>query len=153
MTEVNFQWNSGGNDVKIAGSFNNWVPIQMIKSGEKWIYRTKLDSGVHTYKFIADKNWYYDSKLPSLKDKDGVINNVMVIDNGNYKAISLISITNNNLELKNIINNIQAYKDDNIKVVSILGNARMGKSTLLNTIISKYNNLEYIAVFYLINSK
>jgi len=140
MTEVNFQWNSGGNDVKIAGSFNNWVPTQMIKSGEKWIYRTKLDSGVHTYKFIADGNWYYDSKLPSLKDKDGVINNVMVIDNGNYKAISLISITNNNLELKNIINNIQAYKDDNIKVVSILGSARMGKSTLLNTIISKYNN-------------
>jgi len=140
MTEVNFQWNSGGNDVKIAGSFNNWVPTQMIKSGEKWIYRTKLDSGVHTYKFIADGNWYYDSKLPSLKDKDGVINNVMVIDNGNYKAISLISITNNNLELKNIINNIQAYKDDNIKVVSILGSARTGKSTLLNTIISKYNN-------------
>jgi guanylate kinase len=64
----------------------------------------------------------------------------MVIDNNNYKASSLISITNNTLELKNIVSNIQAYKDDNIKVVSILGSARMGKSTLLNTIISKYNN-------------
>jgi len=140
MTEVTFQWNSGGNDVKIAGSFNNWTPSQMIKSGEKWIYRTKLDSGNHTYKFIADGNWYYDSKLPSLKDKDDVINNVMVIDYNKYKATSLISITNNNLELKNIISNILAFKDDNIKVVSILGSARMGKSTLLNTIISKYNN-------------
>jgi len=140
MTEVTFQWNSGGNDVKIAGSFNNWTPSQMIKTGEKWIYRTKLDSGSHTYKFIADNNWYYDSKLPSLVDDKQVTNNVMVIDNNNYKATSLISITNNNLELKNIINNIKAYKDDNIKVVSILGSARMGKSTLLNTIISKYNN-------------
>jgi hypothetical protein len=140
MTEVTFQWNSGGNDVKIAGSFNSWVPTQMIKSGEKWIYRTKLDSGNHTYKFIADGNWYYDSKLPSLVDDKQVTNNVMVIDNNNYKATSLISITNNNLQLKNIISNMQTYKDDNIKVVSILGSARMGKSTLLNTIISKYNN-------------
>jgi len=140
MTEVTFQWNSGGNDVKIAGSFNNWTPSQMIKSGEKWIYRTKLDSGNHTYKFIADGKWYYDSKLPSMVDDKQVTNNVMVIDNNNYKASSLISINNNTLELKNIIANIRSFKDDNIKVVSILGSARMGKSTLLNTIISKYNN-------------
>ena len=140
MTEVTFQWNSGGNDVKIAGSFNCWKPENMIKTGEKWIYRNKLPSGNYTYKFIADSNWYYDKKLPTMVDEKGITNNIMVIDNNNYKAASLISIVNNNLELKNIINNFKAYKDNNIKVVSILGSARMGKSTLLNTIISKYTN-------------
>ena len=58
-----------------------------------------------------------------------------------YKeARKLISIKNNNLELGNILDNIQNYKDDNIKIVSIIASAKMGKSTLLNIIISKYNN-------------
>jgi len=140
MTEVAFQWNSGGTDVKIAGSFNNWEPAPMIKSNDKWIFRTKLDSGNHIYKFIADGKWYFDPRLPTMIDSNNVQNNVMVIDNNNYKANSLISIKDNKLELKNITNIFQKYKDDNIKVVSILGSARMGKSTLLNTIISKYNN-------------
>ena len=140
MTEVAFQWNSGGTDVKIAGSFNNWEPAPMIKSNDKWIFRTKLDSGNHIYKFIADGKWYFDPRLPTMIDSNNVQNNVMVIDNNNYKANSLISIKDNKLELKNITSAFQKYKDDNIKVVSILGSARMGKSTLLNTIISKYNN-------------
>jgi arsenate reductase-like glutaredoxin family protein len=140
MTEVAFQWNSGGTDVKIAGSFNNWEPAPMIKSNDKWIFRTKLDSGNHIYKFIADGKWYFDPRLPTMIDSNNVQNNVMVIDNNNYKANSLISIKDNKLELKNITSIFQKYKDDNIKVVSILGSARMGKSTLLNTIISKYNN-------------
>jgi hypothetical protein len=140
MTEVAFQWNSGGTDVKIAGSFNNWDPAPMIKSNDKWIFRTKLNSGNHIYKFIADGKWYFDPRLPTMIDSNNVQNNVMVIDNNNYKANSLISIKDNKLELKNITNTFQKYKDDNIKVVSILGSARMGKSTLLNTIISKYNN-------------
>ena len=140
MTDVAFQWNSGGTDVKIAGSFNNWEPAPMIKSNDKWIFRTKLDSGNHIYKFIADGKWYFDPRLPTMIDSNNVQNNVMVIDNNNYKANSLISIKDNKLELKNITSAFQKYKDDNIKVVSILGSARMGKSTLLNTIISKYNN-------------
>lgn len=140
MTDVAFQWNSGGTDVKIAGSFNNWDPAPMIKSNDKWIFRTKLDSGNHIYKFIADGKWYYDPRLPTMIDSNNVQNNIMVIDNNNYKANSLISIKDNKLELKNITSDFQKYKDDNIKVVSILGSARMGKSTLLNTIISKYNN-------------
>ena len=56
---------------------------------------------------------------------------------------SLIKIINNKLEIKNIINNIEKYKDDEIKVVSIIGSPKMGKSALLNIILSKYgyNNI------------
>ena len=68
-------------------------------------------------------------------DKDCPINK-----NEKEESTSLISFNYNNIKINNIINNIQAYKDDNIKVVSIIGSARMGKSALLNIIISKYKN-------------
>jgi len=55
------------------------------------------------------------------------------IELNDYHANHLISIENNKLTLEEIITNNQ-----NIKVISILGEARKGKSTLLNTIISGY---------------
>ena len=78
MTEVSFIWSSGGYDVKIAGSFNKWEPLSMIKVNDKWIYRTNLCNGNYTYKFIADDKWYYDSKLPIMVDSNGITNNIMV---------------------------------------------------------------------------
>jgi 5-methylcytosine-specific restriction endonuclease McrA len=48
-------------------------------------------------------------------------------------ANHLISIKNDKLKLENII-----VTNKNVKVISILGEARKGKSTLLNTIISSY---------------
>ena len=135
MTEVSFIWSSGGYDVKIAGSFNKWEPLSMIKVNDKWIYRTNLCNGNYTYKFIADDKWYYDSKLPIMVDSNGITNNIMVVDDNKYKAQSIISINDDCLVLKKIISN-----NEDIKIVSILGSARMGKSTLFNTIISKYTN-------------
>ena len=114
MTEVSFIWSSGGYDVKIAGSFNKWEPLSMIKVNDKWIYRTNLCNGNYTYKFIADDKWYYDSKLPIMVDSNGITNNIMVVDDNKYKAQSIISIDDDCLVLKKIISN-----NEDIKIVSI----------------------------------
>ena len=55
------------------------------------------------------------------------------LESNDYQSNHLISIQDNKLTLEEIITNNQ-----NIKVISILGEARKGKSTLLNTIISSY---------------
>jgi hypothetical protein len=56
-----------------------------------------------------------------------------ILESNDYQANHLISILDNKLTLEEILTNNQ-----NIKVISILGEARKGKSTLLNTIISSY---------------
>ena len=56
-----------------------------------------------------------------------------LIDSNDLQVNHLISIENDKLTLEEIILNTK-----NIKVISILGEARKGKSTLLNTIISSY---------------
>ena len=52
MTEIQLEWNNGGNDVKIAGTFNNWQPVNMIKVDNKWIYKLNMQADIYTYKFI-----------------------------------------------------------------------------------------------------
>jgi ABC-type phosphate/phosphonate transport system ATPase subunit len=54
-----------------------------------------------------------------------------VIELNDFSVNHLISIENDKLTLEEVITN-----NKNIKVISILGEARKGKSTLLNTIIS-----------------
>jgi hypothetical protein len=56
-----------------------------------------------------------------------------LLESNDYQANHLISILDDKLTLDEIITN-----NENIKVISILGEARKGKSTLLNTIISSY---------------
>jgi 5-methylcytosine-specific restriction endonuclease McrA len=56
-----------------------------------------------------------------------------LIESNDFTVNHLISIEDNKLSLEEILTN-----NKNIKVISILGEARKGKSTLLNTIISSY---------------
>jgi hypothetical protein len=51
---------------------------------------------------------------------------------------SLITIDNNNLIYK--LNDISKIEDKKIKIISVIGKARTGKSTLMNIIISKWLN-------------
>lgn len=48
--------------VKLAGSFNDWVPDQlsMQKTDSGWIYHVKLAPGKYWYKFIVDGHWMTD---------------------------------------------------------------------------------------------
>jgi hypothetical protein len=76
MTEL--EWNYGGNDVKIAGSFNNWQPENMIKCENKWIYKLNLLDNDITFKFIIDGEWKIDESKDKSED-NGNINNIIKI--------------------------------------------------------------------------
>jgi len=135
MRTVKLVWLQSGSKVEIQGTWNIGIPTPMTKVNDKWIYNVELADGVYTYIFIVDGIPHFSSKHPNITTTQGHQHNIVVVDSKQYTSTSLISIINNNLVLKDIINN-----DDNVKIVSILGSARKGKSTLLNTIISKYTN-------------
>jgi hypothetical protein len=52
--------------VFLAGSFNNWKPndLLMRPSGTGWSLPVYLSEGTHTYRFIADGNWFADPGNP-----------------------------------------------------------------------------------------
>lgn len=68
--------------VYLAGSFNNWRPreLQMIKTASGWELPLYLPQGTHTYKFVADGNWYADDKnAAGLPDEFGNYNSLILI--------------------------------------------------------------------------
>ena len=48
--------------VIVAGSFNNWEEneLKLERWGEGWLKHVYLAEGTHTYRFIADGNWFAD---------------------------------------------------------------------------------------------
>lgn len=59
----------------LAGSFNNWVPGQLLmqKTDSGWIYDVKIGPGKYWYKFIIDGDWTVD-KDNHLSENDGLGN-------------------------------------------------------------------------------
>lgn len=57
--------------VSVAGSFNEWQQgkLQMVKTANGWQLPVYLANGTHTYRFVADGNWFADpankNKLPN----------------------------------------------------------------------------------------
>ena len=80
MTEITFHWNSSGNDVKIAGSFNNWIPTQMNKSDDEWIYKYIINDDKVIFKFIIDGEWQINNTLETITDENQNVNNVVLIN-------------------------------------------------------------------------
>jgi hypothetical protein len=53
--------------VYLAGSFNNWNPVElpMVKTIKGWKLSLYLSEGTHLYKFIVDRNWITDPGNPN----------------------------------------------------------------------------------------
>lgn len=66
--------------VYVAGSFNHWNrrDLQMERTAEGWKLDVYLPEGTHTYKFVADGNWYTDGANPKrFPDEFGGYNSVV----------------------------------------------------------------------------
>eukprot|EP01041_Mallomonas_annulata_P012515 gene12515-26370_t len=71
-----FKWESGGKNVYITGTFNNWErQIPMHRSGNDFSYVHNLKRGKHAYKFIVDDEWRFASDQPTVEDIEGRVNN------------------------------------------------------------------------------
>lgn len=81
-TNVNFflPGFSGAKKVYLAGSFNNWKPKELLmnRTATGWELPVFLPNGTHTYKFIADDQWYADpNNTERLPDGAGAYNSVI----------------------------------------------------------------------------
>ena len=59
MIHCVFQWNEGGSEVLICGSFNQWevrIPMQKTDGGMFQLFK-ELTPGLYQYKFIVDGQW------------------------------------------------------------------------------------------------
>ena len=73
-------YSHGGNSVQLEGSFDNWTQRHVMqKSGKDFTLVKLLPPGMYQYKFIVDGQWKHDPTLPSIKDDQGNINNVLEV--------------------------------------------------------------------------
>merc|ERR1719506_1208080 len=79
---VIFKWTHGGQQVQLVGSFNNWQPIQMVRSGIEFSVALDLPRGVYKYRFVVDNEQKYAQDQPVTTTETGMQN---VLDTLNYK--------------------------------------------------------------------
>ncbi|XP_074586453.1 SNF1-related protein kinase regulatory subunit beta-2-like [Curcuma longa] len=71
-------WNHGGKEVFVEGSWDNWKtkkPLQM--SGKDFTVMMVLPSGFYQYRFIVDGEWKYAPDLPWMNDYMGNVHNIL----------------------------------------------------------------------------
>ena len=51
----------------------------MVKSQKDFVALIDLPVGEHQYKFVVDDEWVLDTNQPTVKDKDGMKNNVIKV--------------------------------------------------------------------------
>ena len=74
-----FQWDSGGSNVYLTGSFCDWKQFFEMENDEedkkKYNLTLYLPKGIYQYKFKIDEQWKCNSNYPTCRDKNGNINN------------------------------------------------------------------------------
>lgn len=82
-----FRWDSGGHEVYIGGSFNNWeTKIPMTYSQGDFNAIVDLVEGKHEYKFFVDGQWLHDANEPSIDNGVGSRNNVVHVEKKHFDA-------------------------------------------------------------------
>ncbi|KAG7153476.1 5'-AMP-activated protein kinase subunit beta-1-like [Homarus americanus] len=78
------KWGGGGNTVSIAGTFNEWQPIQMVKSEKDFVAIVDLPEGQHEYKFLVDGEWKMNQNEKSCTNEVGTQNNTITINESDF---------------------------------------------------------------------
>lgn len=80
-----FQWDGGGTNVYLTGSFCDWQQFFVMQKCEdiknennnKFFLTLFLPIGAYQYKFKIDDKWKCNSNFPTCSDKNGNINNII----------------------------------------------------------------------------
>ncbi|CAG2258024.1 PRKAB [Mytilus edulis] len=94
-----FKWEGGGKDIYLAGSFNKWAKIPLVKSHGDFLTIIELPEGEHQYKFFVDGSWQHNPSEPTMKDSQGNINNTIQVRKADFEvfeALALDSLNVNN---------------------------------------------------------
>ena len=82
-----FQWDGGGTNVYLTGSFCDWQQFFEMekckdknnKNSNKFFLTLFLPKGAYQYKFKIDDQWKCNSNFPTCSDKNGNVNNIVDI--------------------------------------------------------------------------
>ena len=80
-SDVEFICSGAENFVKVAGSWNNWRPRNLIYNelDDTWQLTLNLGPGSYQYKYIVDGEWIHDPSRKCREDDMGNINNVITV--------------------------------------------------------------------------
>ena len=96
-SDVEFVCSGAENYVKVAGTWNNWRPQNLIYNQEDdtWMLSLNLKPGTYQYKYIIDGDWIHDPSKRWIEDDKGNVNNVIVVE-------SLLDIVVRNYRMANL---------------------------------------------------
>ena len=81
MVDVMIKYSGDGEEVRLAGEFNNWTPENIDKQDEGgWSKTLRLAPGKYSYKFVVDGVWTVYSGSPTTTDEGGNVNNLLEVD-------------------------------------------------------------------------
>ena len=89
---VEFTCSGAEKSVKIAGTFNNWVPqsLDYFSDGDYWFKTLDIPPGTYTYKYVVDGEWMHDPSKECVDDGKGNINNVIRVDDKMTRKSKLV---------------------------------------------------------------
>ncbi|KAK8721822.1 hypothetical protein OTU49_012587 [Cherax quadricarinatus] len=79
------KWVGGGQTVAIAGTFNDWQPIPMVKSEKDFVAIVDLPEGEHQYKFLVDGEWKLNWNESAVNNDVGSQNNTITINESDFE--------------------------------------------------------------------
>ena len=96
-SDVEFICSGAENYVKVAGTWNNWKPQNLIynQQDDTWMLSLNLKPGTYQYKYIIDGDWIHDPSKRWIEDDKGNVNNVIVVE-------SLLDIVLRNYRMANL---------------------------------------------------
>ena len=82
LIPTTFEWDKGGNNVYVTGSFCNWKQFFLMKKNNlgSSILTLNLPKGNYEYKFKVDGEWKFNEKFPTCNNS-GNINNYLDTSN------------------------------------------------------------------------
>lgn len=79
------KWTGGGANVAIAGSFNQWNKLTMVKSEKDFVAIVDLPEGEHEYKFFVDGEWKTNPQEQTIDSSIGTENNMISIKESDFE--------------------------------------------------------------------
>lgn len=85
-----FRWETGGEEVYVAGTFSHWKRIPLVKSRDNFYTICELAEGDHEYKYIVDGAWRCDDKVETKVTGDHTINNIIRVQKSDFEVFEAL---------------------------------------------------------------
>jgi len=82
MKTVNVQltWPMEAETVEVAGDFNGWVNVPLVKQSDVWAVDIPMEPGCYTFKFLVDGDWVNRPGDELEEDEKGNVNAIIIVE-------------------------------------------------------------------------